>query len=80
MATEALAGMAEPGKPLFGIQNTNHDRSVIFGGGAPIKVGDTIVGAIGSSGGTIDQDIQVIEAALAAFEEERSRHGQFTKA
>jgi uncharacterized protein GlcG (DUF336 family) len=80
MATEALAGMAEPGKPLFGIQNTNPDRSVIFGGGAPIKVGDTIVGAIGSSGGTVDQDIQVIEAALAAFEEERSRHGQFTKA
>ena len=42
MPTEMLAGMAEPGKPLFGIQNTNHDRIVIFGGGAPIKVGATV--------------------------------------
>jgi uncharacterized protein GlcG (DUF336 family) len=80
MPTEDLASMAAPGKPLFGIQNTNHDRIVIFGGGAPIKNGDTVIGAIGSSGGTVDQDVQVIEAALAAFEEERSRHGQFADA
>ena len=47
MSTEALAGMAEPGKPLFGIQNTNHDRIVIFAGGLPVKHGETVIGAIG---------------------------------
>ncbi|MBN8849980.1 MULTISPECIES: heme-binding protein [unclassified Sphingomonas] len=74
MPTEDLARMAAPGKPLFGIQNTNHDRIVIFGGGAPVKVDGAVIGAIGSSGGTVDQDQSVVEAALAAFEEERSRH------
>lgn len=80
MSTKMLASMAEPGKPLFGIQNTNHDRIVIFAGGLPVKQGETVIGAIGSSGGTVDQDAQIVEAALAAFEEERSRHGQFAEA
>ncbi len=80
MPTEDLAAMAAPGKPLFGIQNTNHDRIVIFAGGVPIKVGDTVVGAIGSSGGTVDQDQQIAEAALAAFDEEQSRHADYAEA
>lgn len=74
MTTAELGAMAQPKYPIFGIHATNHGRVVIFGGGAPIKLGETIVGAIGSSGGTVDQDVEVIEAALAAFEEERSRH------
>jgi uncharacterized protein GlcG (DUF336 family) len=73
MPTADLAEMATPGKPLFGIQNTNHERIVVFGGGAPIKVNDTVVGAIGSSGGTVDQDMAVIDAALSAFEAEGAR-------
>jgi len=77
MPTEKLADMAAPGKPLFGIQNTNHDRIVIFGGGVPVKVGGKVIGAIGSSGGTVDQDQSVVDAALAAFEEERSHHADY---
>ena len=38
-----------------------------FGGGVPVKVGKTVVGALGASGGTVDQDVQVANAALAAF-------------
>jgi uncharacterized protein GlcG (DUF336 family) len=67
MTTEDLSAMAQSGKPLFGIDSTNHDRIVIFGGGAPIKVGDTVIGAVGASGGTVPQDIEVVEAAVAAF-------------
>lgn len=67
MATEDLAKMAQSGKPLFGIQNTNHEKVVIFGGGAPVKVGDVVVGAVGASGGTVDQDLKVAEAAVSAF-------------
>jgi uncharacterized protein GlcG (DUF336 family) len=67
MATADLATMAQAGKPLFGIQNTNHEKVVIFGGGAPVKVGDSVIGAVGASGGTVDQDVKVVEAAVASF-------------
>ncbi|HEY2524712.1 MAG TPA: heme-binding protein [Candidatus Binataceae bacterium] len=39
-------------------------RVAAFGGGYPIKVGGEIVGAIGVSGGTVEQDMQCAEAAL----------------
>lgn len=67
MATDALSEMAQSGKPLFGINTTNHDRIVVFGGGAPIKRGDTVIGAVGASGGTVPQDVEVVEAAVRAF-------------
>ena len=67
MTTEALGKMAQSGKPLFGIDSTNRDKVVIFGGGVPIKSGETVIGAVGASGGTVDQDIKVVEAASAAF-------------
>ena len=68
MPTEKLSKMAQSGKPLFGIDSTNNDKVVIFGGGLPLKIGDTVVGALGASGGTVDQDLEVAEAAAAAFE------------
>jgi uncharacterized protein GlcG (DUF336 family) len=68
MTTEALSDMAQSGEPLFGIDSTNHDKVVIFGGGVPIKSGDTVIGAVGASGGTVKQDIEVVEAAVAAFD------------
>src|SRR5271170_1700851 len=57
MATKDLGKMAQSGKPLFGIDSTNHEKVVIFGGGIPIKIGDTVVGGLGASGGTVDQDL-----------------------
>jgi uncharacterized protein GlcG (DUF336 family) len=68
MATEDLAKMAQSGKPLFGIQNTNHEKVVIFGGGAPVKDGGTVIGAVGASGGTVDQDLKVAEAAVSSYQ------------
>jgi uncharacterized protein GlcG (DUF336 family) len=67
MATEDLGKMAQSGKPLFGIQNTNHEKVVIFGGGAPVKIGDVVIGGVGASGGTVDQDLKVVQAAVASF-------------
>jgi uncharacterized protein GlcG (DUF336 family) len=69
MATEDLAKMAQSGKPLFGINSTNHERIVIFAGGMPVKDkdGKTVIGAVGASGGTVDQDQQVVEAAVGAL-------------
>jgi uncharacterized protein GlcG (DUF336 family) len=67
MPTDKLSKMAQSGKPLFGIDSTNHEKVVIFGGGVPIKEGDTVIGGLGASGGTVDQDLEVAEAAVAAF-------------
>ena len=50
MSTEDLSKLAQSGKPLFGINSTNHEKVVIFGGGVPIKVGDAVIGGVGASG------------------------------
>lgn len=65
--TSDLARLAQPGEPLFGIQESNSGKVVIFGGGIPIKFGGNIVGAVGASAGTVEQDIAVAEAAAAAL-------------
>jgi len=43
------------------------ERLVVFGGGYPIKLGDTIIGAIGVSGGHYSQDMEVAQAGLAVL-------------
>jgi uncharacterized protein GlcG (DUF336 family) len=71
MPTGELAKMAQSGKPLFGINSTNHEKVVIFAGGAPVKVDDVVIGAVGASGGTVEQDQKVADAAVEAF---KKRH------
>jgi uncharacterized protein GlcG (DUF336 family) len=66
-STSELASLAQSGRPLFGIQETNDGKVVIFGGGIPVWYGDHIVGAVGASAGTVEQDIIVAEAAVAAL-------------
>lgn len=66
-STDTLAGSAQPGRPLFGIQQSNAGKVVIFGGGLPVRLNGVIVGAVGASAGTIAQDIAVAEAAVAAL-------------
>src|ERR1700757_1880548 len=65
-ATSDLAQLAQSGRPLFGIQQSNAGKVVIFGGGIPVVIAGTIVGAVGASAGTVEQDIAVAEAAIAA--------------
>lgn len=56
MSTAKLAELAAPGGSLYGIQHTNEGKIVIFGGGEPLYVNDVMIGAIGVSGGTAEQD------------------------
>ena len=65
--TSDLATLAQSGKPLFGIQESNAGQVVIFGGGVPVVVDGAIVGAVGASAGTVEQDIEVAGAAVAAL-------------
>jgi uncharacterized protein GlcG (DUF336 family) len=69
MGTDALAPLAQPGQPLYGIEASNQGRLIVFAGGVPLKADGTVVGAIGVSGGSVDQDQQVAEAGAAAFSE-----------
>jgi uncharacterized protein GlcG (DUF336 family) len=66
--TSELAALAQSGKPLFGIQESNAGKVVIFGGGIPVVSHGTIIGAVGTSAGTVEQDIGVAEAAIAALQ------------
>ena len=66
-ATSDLATLAQSGKPLFGIQQSNAGKVVIFGGGIPVMFDGSVVGAVGASAGTVEQDIAVAEAAVAAL-------------
>lgn len=66
--TATLSELAQPGAPLFGINETNRGRVVIFGGGIPVVTDGVIVGAVGASAGTVEQDIAVAKAAVAAFD------------
>ena len=66
-STAELAHLAGPGEPLFGIHQSNAGKVVIFGGGIPVTLNGSIVGAVGASAGTVEQDIAVAEAAIAAL-------------
>lgn len=57
MPTITLKPLAQPGGSLYGIQFTNNNRIVIFGGGVPLynKEGK-IIGGLGVSGGSEEQD------------------------
>lgn len=67
MPTGDLAEMTQPGQPLYGLETTNNGRVVNFAGGIPLMRDGNVAGAVGVSGGTVDQDQQVAEAGVAAF-------------
>lgn len=62
MSTAELSRLSAPGGPLYGIQHSNQGKIIIFGGGEALSVKGKIVGALGVSGGTLEQD-----TALAAY-------------
>jgi uncharacterized protein GlcG (DUF336 family) len=56
-----------PGQPTFGIHVTNGGRFSVIGGGLPVTYKGVVVGGIGISSGTAEQDHLVAEAALKHF-------------
>lgn len=61
MPTKELAKLSQPGAPLYGIQNTNNGKIVIFGGGEPLYDQGELIGSLGVSGGTAEQDTALAE-------------------
>ncbi len=67
IATMDLAAHSQSGGQFFGIHGSNHGRVMIFAGGVPLKRDGKVVGGIGVSGGSGEQDQAVAEAGAAAF-------------
>jgi uncharacterized protein GlcG (DUF336 family) len=67
LPTEALTPLVQPGAELYGLEQTAGGL-VAFGGGVPLYRDGEIVGAVGVSAGSVEQDVTVAKAAAAAFE------------
>jgi uncharacterized protein GlcG (DUF336 family) len=67
LPTADLTPLVQPGAELYGLEQTAGGM-VTFGGGVPLLRGGDIVGAVGVSAGSVDQDVTVATAAAAALE------------
>ncbi len=70
-ATHELTALVSPGAELAGMNSADSGRYIAFAGGLPLWDGDRVVGGVGVSGGSANQDRSAAEAARAAFETER---------
>lgn len=69
MSTSLLKNLSQPGQPLYGIQHTNNGRIVIFGGGEPLETNGVVIGGLGVSGGSEEQDTFLAEYGKNIFKE-----------
>ena len=67
IATKDLAEHSQSGGQFFGIHASNNGQIMIFAGGIPLDSEGQVVGAIGVSGGSGEQDHAVAEAGAAVF-------------
>lgn len=67
LPTHIVGPLIQPGAELYTLQNGNNNRIVGFGGGYPLETDNGIIGAIGISGGSVEQDMIVAEYALKKF-------------
>lgn len=68
MSTMELSRLTQPGQTFYGLGKMS-DNIVIFGGGVPLKVGDNIIGGLGISGGTGEEDNSLAEYGLQVLNE-----------
>ena len=64
MPTDQVAEVVRPGQPLCGLNTANGGRFIIFGGGFPIVENGNIIGGLGVSGGSVEEDMLVARAGL----------------
>jgi len=67
ITTQDLGKNSQSGDQFFGIHASNDGKVMIFAGGIPLRQDGVVVGAIGISGGSGEQDHAVAEAGVAAF-------------
>jgi uncharacterized protein GlcG (DUF336 family) len=62
LRTADLLPLVQPGQPLFPLMSQG--RYCAMGGGAPITSGGEVIAGVGVSGGTVDEDVAILEAAI----------------
>ena len=68
MPSSEIGRFGNPSAANAGFNTANwNDRLTTIGGGLPIKEGNSVVGGVGVSGGTIEEDVAVCEAAIRAM-------------
>ena len=65
MPTDEVGKLCQPGQPFYGLENSKPGKFVLFGGGFPFVVDGKVVGGIGVSGGTAEQDMEIARYAMA---------------
>lgn len=72
METAQIGRMSQPGQPVYGVEHSNGGL-ITFGGGIPVKDADgTVIGAVGVSGSSVDNDVKVAKAAVEACNSPKS--------
>jgi uncharacterized protein GlcG (DUF336 family) len=69
-ATHELTPLVQPGAELAGMNSADQGRYIAFAGGVPLWDGDRVVGAVGVSGGSAEQDRAAAAAAADVFDNE----------
>lgn len=69
MSTKELGELIKPGGIFQGLDNIEGDKMVFFGGGVPLKVGERMIGALGVSGGTGEEDDELAQYGLCTLSE-----------
>ena len=64
--TEDLTALVQPGAMFYGLQSD--PKYIVFGGGMLLKVDGKIIGAVGVSGGSAQEDMEIARACVKAFE------------
>jgi uncharacterized protein GlcG (DUF336 family) len=67
MRTADMTPLAQPGRDLYTLASVSGGRHTMLGGGVPLHLDGEHVAGIGVSGGTTEQDIDIIESALRRF-------------
>ena len=69
MSTMELGKLVQPGETFAGLEQIEKDKLVFFGGGVPLFAGDRLVGGLGVSGGTGEEDDDIARYGLSVFDE-----------
>jgi uncharacterized protein GlcG (DUF336 family) len=64
MRTTDLLPLVQPGQALFPLMTVAGGKYCAMGGGAPVSDGADVVAGVGVSGGTVEQDVEILETAL----------------
>ncbi len=69
LPTHKVGPLTQSGQPLSGLELTNQGKMVVFGGGFPLCLKGRVVGAVGVSGGSVQEDMTVAKAVVQALDQ-----------